>query len=236
MTASQNTLFLGLTAAADTVGVVRREALYRSGRVVAVDLDLYHGQLASRLGVDGSTSTIVDAAALDSAEIDPQVAAAVCYPAPGRDGLVVVPSPAHPELADILEPRALAALLHALGSRGSLVIDAGSVLTAPVLTACVLAHEVVLVGPASPFSIRQAAVLDDVLRRAGIHAPRSVYVPGARGRDRRRMALACGMSMWRPARRLPRVAASWRRRAEIAASPPRQLVAPLPPEAHVRRR
>lgn len=177
-------VFLGLKGGAGTTGAAMR-ALQQHGAQGAVDLDLVHGDLAPRLGVCGSTS-IADLAALAAGDVTTEHLDAVSYPVPG--GAVVVPSPATPELAEIVTPAHVERVLDMLAARGSVVVDAGSRIDVAVLAACRRATRIVLVARADAACARQCGVVRDLLARAGAGALVEASLPGVPRRRAERWA------------------------------------------------
>lgn len=168
---------VGTTAAAASLA---RQQAATGGGCVAVDLDRWCGDLALRLGVSVEGGAIASLASIDvvddigSAAID-----AVTWRSP--HGVDVIASPAQPELAELVEDGIVVALMEALRASQAIVVDAGSRLDSVAFRACEHAHRIVLVGRADESSERQAHVLVELLRRAGIGAVIQLALPSSPG-------------------------------------------------------
>lgn len=184
------TVFLGLKGGVGTTAAVVRQVRAARAPLVAVDLDLAHGDLAQRLGVETS-STIADLCILEDGELDTLQIGAVRYPVP-RSPASVVPSPSSPELAEVLTSGRVAEVLQILSGQAAVIVDGGSRIDVPVLHSCLLADRVVLVARSDSSCLRMAALVGDLLDRAGARAPRFLLV---RGRRRAASAFAAEIAL-----------------------------------------
>jgi len=176
-----------------------------------VDLDLAGGDLAWRLGVDGVSATIADLVVLAPKDITSRELLPVSYEVPGLRGAVVVPSPAHPEVAETVEfDHAIGVLDAAQTEFEQILVDGGSGMSSAVLAACVRADHITVVTSADLFSQRQVRLLLNLLERAGARATvRLAPARGSRRRSVKAFARTLGVSLeTERAARLPRRSAA----------------------------
>jgi MinD-like ATPase involved in chromosome partitioning or flagellar assembly len=163
----------------------------RRGSAVGVDLDLWTGDLAERMGLrDQPTTTIADIAAVPAHALHASHVRTVVWGNPDQGG-EVVPSPAHPELAEIIPASHVACLLAELRVQSTVIVDAGSRCDERTLAACTMASAIVMCSRSRADLERRAArSFRDTLERAGIDTQR-IY-----GSRSRRASLVTNLRVW----------------------------------------
>ncbi|MBC7643629.1 MAG: hypothetical protein H7123_00790 [Thermoleophilia bacterium] len=160
------TVFLGAGGGAGTTSSAIVTARRQAGRVLLVDLDIWSGTLAQRLGLEPTVS-LADLAAVELQDIDSDAIAAVSWRIGG--GLELIPAPSRPELADVIDPQLVATVLELVvagDQYDAVVIDAGSRLDLAIWHACMRANLVVICSRRSAGAQARVANLVDVLDRS----------------------------------------------------------------------
>lgn len=188
--------YVGVKGGVGTTGAALADAKRRGG--LAVDLDLAHGDLARRAGID-ARSSLTDLAVLDANQLSDHHLDIVTY---HHDRVALVASPATVELAELIDPVLVAAVLDLGGRRGEMVVDCGSRIDVRVLVALRAADEIVLVTRADDSCRLQLSRLLDLLDRAAVSARVSLHAPRTNFLARRKLSAAVGV----PLRQEPRLA------------------------------
>jgi len=135
---------VGTTTIATNIAVAA--AAGRADRVVLVDLDLQFGQAATHLNLQVRQS-LADAVRDEAAMREPELLRT--YAIAHDSGLRVLAAPPTPELAELIQPRHVEAILDGvLETYESIVVDAGSILDERTLVALDRADTVIL--PVNP--------------------------------------------------------------------------------------
>jgi pilus assembly protein CpaE len=143
-------------------------------RVVAVDLDLQFGQLATHMNLD-PRQTIADVVRDEAALREPEILRT--YSTRHDSGLHVLAAPTNPELAELVTAEHVDRVLTTLlDSYDQLVIDTGSWLDERTLAAFEHAESVIfVVNPEIP-ALKATHALVDYLNEAGTVAAKSTFV------------------------------------------------------------
>lgn len=158
------TVFLGAGGGAGTTSSALAAARRLAGRVLLLDLDVWSGTLAQRVGLEPTVS-LADLAAVEIDDIDSDAIAAVSWRV--ADGLELIPAPARPELADLVDPQLVEAVLDLITASDhydAIVIDAGSRLDLSIWHACMRADRVVICSRRSTAQARVDNLLDVLAR------------------------------------------------------------------------
>lgn len=184
---------VGTTRAAVTLA---RAARRHSRGACIFDLDLWTGDAARRSGCAGTTTSIADLAAMPIDEITDEHVAMLLWKT-SIHGVFVLPSPQHPELAEIISASHVAHVTSRLGQmHGMVIVDAGSRCDERSIAAAQQSDAIVILAPRRSDRDAGIGVLADVFHRGApdvrvvvAHASpwastraieRSTGVPGAR--------------------------------------------------------
>lgn len=177
------TVFLGCHGGAGTTSAALRAAVSGSRASVLLELDLWAGPLATRLGIV-APSTLADLARLPADELPSTDAIAAVTYGIGRDAWCI-PGPCDPHDADVVDPPLVRRVLEVLVGRGAyeeVVVDAGSRIDATSWEACRVASEVVLVASAARVAEGGAESACRLLAHACPHVRLTLELTGARPR------------------------------------------------------
>jgi pilus assembly protein CpaE len=143
-------------------------------RVILVDLNLQFGQAATHLNIT-PRQTLADAVRDDAAMREPELLRT--YATRHESGLFVLPAPASPELADMVTPRHVEAILTGLVQVfDAVIVDAGSYLDERVLIAFEKADAVVLNVYPEMAALKAMHTLLDYLNEAGSVGAKATFV------------------------------------------------------------
>ncbi len=163
---------VGTTTIATNIAMVQARA--KPDKVVIVDLDLQFGQVTTHLNLEVKQS-LAELVRDDAALREPELLRT--YAMRHDSGLHVIAAPPTPELAELVQPKHVEALLTTiLGSYDTVVIDAGSTIDERTMVALEKADSIILPVYPEIAALKAVHSLLDYLNEAGSAATKMTFV------------------------------------------------------------